>query len=928
MLKKILPILPLFIFVVLLNSCGTNTEIVEKQKIDSAKTNTNEIISQLLEQARQDYLSALEKLKNHNTAEVIQHFESALNTISELSYYPGIENNEAFNELENSIVEDYKGFLDKLDKIPPDVSISALDEWMSKSVPEIKLTTKKTTVNRKKFEPSGYNSDISLEINPIVQQWLDYFQNRGSAVIKRWFERSGKYFPMMEKVFREENVPRQLLYLSMVESGLNPRARSWARAVGMWQFIRGTGRLYGLKSDFYVDDRRNPELSTRAAAKHLKELYNELGDWYLAIASYNSGIGWVNRAKSRSGGNDFWSIRWFLPRETRNYVPQYIAVAIIATNPAKYGIKDLVYEKPFHFDKFLVKGAIDMRYLASIAGTSLKTLRDMNPELTQLSTPTAKRGGYYLKIPKGSLRRFAKGMQNVPKSARVYFLFHIIRRGETLSGIAYRYRISISKLAEANNLSRRSRIYVGKKLKIPVLNVLKQNYAYNPDVVAAVDANSHFYKDSKINNQDVEADDLTKINRNYIVPNGFVSVDYTVKREDSLIGIADLFGARVSDIRNWNNIPYTSSFIIGQKLKIYVPKEKKKYFTKLNESSKDTLFTAIPIVKRSKGRWQYHRIRYGESLSTIAENFGVRLRDLKRWNGLRSSRIYVGKRLRIYGFNRSYVRKSVRKKVAAKNIRPKGKYTFYKVKNGDTISELSEKFNVSVRQIQYWNNLRTSRIVAGKNLKIYKGKKYIVSKKIQPAKQKPEDKNVIYYTVHDGDAISLISEKFAVSNSDIRKWNGLRSNKIRAGKKLKIVLTPEKNIAEINKKKIKRDKTKKEKPKKGIYVLVKRGDTISQIAEKYNVSTKEIRGWNNLKRNKIIAGKNLNIIPRPKTEKKVTKNSNKVVEDAKSRKTYIVGNGESLWTIAKEFNTSIKKLKEINSLSTNKLIVGQELIVE
>jgi len=169
---------------------------------------------------------------------------------------------------------------------------------------------------------------------------------------------------MMEKVFREENVPRQLLYLSMVESGLNPRARSWARAVGMWQFIRGTGRLYGLKSDFYVDDRRNPELSTRAAAKHLKELYNELGDWYLAIASYNSGIGWVNRAKSRSGGNDFWSIRWFLPRETRNYVPQYIAVAIIATNPAKYGIKDLVYEKPFHFDKFLVKGAIDMRYLA------------------------------------------------------------------------------------------------------------------------------------------------------------------------------------------------------------------------------------------------------------------------------------------------------------------------------------------------------------------------------------------------------------------------------------------------------------------------------------------------------------------------------------------------------------------------------------
>ncbi len=667
--------------------------------------NNDSLIALQLEQARQHYLSAVAAESNGDSMRASAQFELALQILNDLSYYPDIEGNLDFNDLSRTVVEDYERYIQRSGVVDSTSSIFALREKLN----QISEQLDTASVEPPKLVITG--TPIPLVVNNLVEQHINFFRTRGRPHMERWLERSGKYFPLMRRILREEGVPEDLVYLAMVESGLNPVARSWARAVGIWQFMRGTGALYGLRGNFWYDDRRDFEKATRAAARHLKDLYEDFEDWYLVMAAYNSGAGKVYRAMRRSGSADFWQLRRHLPRETRSYVPSYIAAAIIAMNPKEHGF-DVEPADSLSYDYVTVDECVDLEVLAECAGTDVTTLWELNPQLIHRCTPPTE--GFQLRVPRSTNKEaFRAKYAALPESKKGFLLTHVVKRGDTVPKLARHYGVAPEVIAAANNMSTQTPLRRGSRLTVPIAKdgtrawALASREVLQPELERPRSARTQA---RTIRSTFVQArGDQTRI-------------EYTIKSGDTIGHIAEWFNVRATDLRTWNNIPFGRKIIAGRTLIVWVDKkdaEKYRTIDHMTFEEKNALltqrYTATPEEINGEGGTTYV-VKKGDTLEKIAEVHGVSIRQIQRWNNLASSLIYPGEKLVLYPL--------VKERTTAVSLprsTQKGREIMYVVRKGDTISRIASAHNVSEPDLRKWNALgRTNKIYAGQELIIRK----------------------------------------------------------------------------------------------------------------------------------------------------------------------------------------------------------------
>jgi membrane-bound lytic murein transglycosylase D len=394
--------------------------------------------------------------------------------------------------------------------------------------------------------------DIPIPLNERVLRYVELFQGRLREFLTSGLERGAQYLPMIQNVFRAEGLPLDLAYVPLIESAFKPTALSRAKAKGVWQFMRGTGIENGLKQDWYIDERSDPEKATVAAAKYFKTLFGMFGDWHLAMASYNGGPGRMQRAIKRSGVEDFWrltSTSKYLPRETRDYVPMILAAVIIAKNPAKYGFEVTPEELPAT-ETVSVPPAVDLRRIAEWAGISVDDIQQLNPELRRWTTPI--RGSHYaLQVPAGTAEVIEDRLAESNPRELNALQWHTVKRGESLATIARKLRVSRADLAEANYLSASARVTAGQKLLIPRM----------PSAALLARAGSRS-PDPAIADADEPAAETPAASVGDASP-----IVHRVRAGDTLYAIARRYSTTVDKLKAWNRLT-GSSLKIGARLVI------------------------------------------------------------------------------------------------------------------------------------------------------------------------------------------------------------------------------------------------------------------------------------------------------------------------------------------------------------------------
>ena len=631
-----------------------------------------------LERARKRYLKALSLVEQRDTAAAAVQFESAIALLNDLASYPRIEENVDFTDLVQAVIEDYESYVQNIDNLDENSSVFVLRERLFEEV-EASRPTVETIVVPKPEPPSTIpETIIPLTYNESVQKNINFFtQKLGRKFMKISLERTGRWFDFIKRIAREENAPEEIAHLAIVESGLNPNAFSRARAVGMWQFMQPTGEEYDLNVTYWIDERRDPEKSTRAAMRFLKDLFNDLGDWQLALAAYNCGGGNGRRAIRKSGIEkpNFWQIQPFLPRETQQYVPGFIAATLIVSNRELYGFPDdsLRFHEPFRYESATITEPVQLSVLARCCDIPVDSLKKLNPELVRGCTPPT--GTYLLKLYPGTAEAFHKRYAMLTDQEKRPWVNHKVARGETLASISRRYGVSGSEIAEVNGLSGyKTKLRRGSNLRVPVTSrgAEPAELAITTKVVTPPAAEKSQVLTSK----------------------------YVVRSGDNISSIARKSNVRIADVRNWNNLPYDQENIrIGDTLIVSI--------------TDSPIKKGAAIERLAITRTIEHKVRKGETLTALAEAYGTTPERIRQLNRLKPKSVLIaGVEIDV----ETSVTKSRVADIQASTFLPSQPKASlprnYKVKAGDTLQEIADRFGVTIESIRAKNaSLRKSTVV-------------------------------------------------------------------------------------------------------------------------------------------------------------------------------------------------------------------------
>jgi len=447
------------------------------------------------------------------------------------------------NAMELAAIRDRDGLTDQADQPAAIDELDQVETFPALIDPKLKKSVED--------EVRQIAHDLPIEINDRVLGFLEYYENgRGRGAIELGLERVGRYQPMIEKILKEEGVPLDLIYLCQAESAFEPRALSRAAAKGMWQFISSRGKEYGLRQSWWIDERSDPEKSTRAAARHLKDLYQEFGDWYLAMAAYNGGPLRVQRALEKTGADNFWTLaeKRALPKETINYVPNIIALTIIGKNPAKYGF-NVTPAPALETERVNLDKATDLRVIAEAISVPVEDLRMLNTHVLRWTTPPDD-PDFQLILPKGYAGKFKEEVPSLPDNKRILFREHVVRKGDTLAGIARKYGTTVAQVSQANSLGKKPVIRIGQSLVIPMSGV-------TPGQLVSTAAS--------LNDRQDRPQSRTPAKTGKGAGASKPAATYTVRAGDTLVKIAARFNTTVEKLKSWNHLT-SNRLVVGKKL--------------------------------------------------------------------------------------------------------------------------------------------------------------------------------------------------------------------------------------------------------------------------------------------------------------------------------------------------------------------------